>query len=98
LNNALFVGRVTIILNLSFCRPSMFKKMRIIFLQKNKRYSIKKWSKILVDCIIKKKKKLKDNLTVLAKKGGVCLFVENLREVNIDFKIRGDVRAILMNP
>jgi len=37
------------------------------------------------------KKKLTDNLIVLTKKGGVCLFVKNLREVNVHFKTRGGV-------
>ena len=45
----------------------------------------------------KKKKKLKDDLTVLTKKVGVCLFVENLREINVHFKTRGGVSAILIN-
>jgi hypothetical protein len=44
-----------------------------------------------------RKKKLTDNLTVLTKKGGVSLFVENLREVNVHFKTRGGVSAILIN-
>jgi len=34
---------------------------------------------------------------VLTKKGGVCLYVENLKEVNVHFKTRGNVSAILIN-
>jgi hypothetical protein len=41
--------------------------------------------------LLKKKKLLTDNLTVLVKKGDICLFNENLREVGVYFKTRGDV-------
>jgi len=34
---------------------------------------------------------------VLTKEEGVCLFVENLREVSVHFKTRGGVSAILIN-
>jgi hypothetical protein len=34
---------------------------------------------------------------VLIEKGGVCVFDENLREVNVCFKTRGGVSAILVN-
>ena len=44
-----------------------------------------------------KKIKLTDNLTVLTKNGGVCLFVENLREISVHFKTKGGVSTILIN-
>jgi len=43
-----------------------------------------------------KKKMLTDNLTVLMKKGDVCLFDENLREVGVYFITRGGVSVNLM--
>jgi hypothetical protein len=38
-----------------------------------------------------------EKLTVLEEEEGVCLFDENLREINVSFKIRGDVSVILIN-
>jgi hypothetical protein len=43
------------------------------------------------------KKKLTEKLTVLEEEEGVCLFDENLREINVSFKIRRDVSVILIN-
>jgi hypothetical protein len=34
---------------------------------------------------------------MLMEKGGVCLFDNNLREVNVSFKTRGSVSVILVN-
>jgi len=39
----------------------------------------------------------KIKLMVLMKKGGACVFDENLREVRICFKTRGGVSVILVN-
>jgi len=78
-----------ICIKISFCRPSRFKKNENYFLAKNKR--------ITHACFLYQKKKLTDNLTVLTKKGDVCLFIENLREVNVHFKTKRDVSVILIN-
>jgi len=45
----------------------------------------------------KKNNKVNRKLMVLMEKGGVCVFDDNLREVNVCFKIRGSVNVILVN-
>jgi len=44
-----------------------------------------------------KKTKIEEILTVLIVKGSVCQFDENLREVSVSFKTRGDVSVILID-
>jgi len=46
---------------------------------------------------IPSKNEVNRKLMELMKKGGVCVFDENLREVNVCFKTRGGVSVILVN-
>jgi hypothetical protein len=47
--------------------------------------------------VIKNFSQVNENLMVSIEKGGVCLFDENLRNVNVSFQIRGGVSVVLID-
>jgi hypothetical protein len=47
--------------------------------------------------VIKNFSQVNKNLIVSIEKGGVCLFDENLRKVNVSFQIRGGVSVVVID-